>query len=109
MMAKYKLTLGRPLKILTICGVGMGSSLILRMTTESVVKELGIPAKVEHGVLTEAKAAGADVILAQPLHVDELKDAAPIVIGIKSFVNKNEIREKLVEALKSKGWLEEIE
>ncbi len=108
-MVKYKLKLDRPLKILTICGVGMGSSLILRMTTEKAVSEIGIPAKVEHGVLTEAKAAGADVILAQPLHVDELKDAAPIIIGIKSFVNKDEIKEKLIEALLNKGWLEEAE
>ena len=83
--------------------------MILRMTTEAVVKSLGIPAKVVHGVLTEAKAAGADVILAQPLHVDELKDAAPIVLGIKSFVSKDEIRQKLVEALKEKGWLVEEE
>jgi len=107
-MVKYVYKLNRPLHILTICGVGMGSSLILRMTTESVVKELGIPAKVEHGVLTEAKAAGADVILAQPMHAEELKDAAPIVLGIKQFVNKKEIREKLVKALIEKGWLEEV-
>jgi len=79
------------------------------MTTEDVIKSLGIPAKIIHGVLTEAKGAGADIILAQPLHIDELRDAAPIVIGIKSFVNKNEIRQKIVDELKKMGWLIEEE
>jgi|Deesub1362B_J571_1020462.scaffolds.fasta_scaffold22327_2 PTS system ascorbate-specific IIB component len=108
-MVRYKFTLNRPLKILTICGVGMGSSLILKMTAEDAVKSIGIPAKVVHGVLTEAKGIGADVILAQTLHVEELKGAAPIVIGIKRFVDKEEIRQKLIEELKTKGWLVEEE
>ena len=87
----------------------MGSSLILKMTAEDVVKSIGIPAKVIHGVLTEAKASGADVILAQTLHAEELKGAAPVVIGIKRFVDKKEIREKIIEELKKKGWIIEEE
>ncbi|MGQ4895172.1 MAG: PTS sugar transporter subunit IIB [Candidatus Njordarchaeia archaeon] len=106
-MPKYRYTLNRPLKILTVCGVGMGSSLILKMTAEDALKALNIPAKIEHSVLTEAKAAGADIILAQGLHLDELKDAAPIVLAIKNFVSKKEVGEKIVAALKEKGWLVE--
>jgi len=30
------------------CGVGMGSSLILKMNVEDVLKELNVPATVEH-------------------------------------------------------------
>jgi len=33
----------RKINILTVCGVGSGSSLILRMYTEDVLEQLGIP------------------------------------------------------------------
>ncbi len=41
------------IRIITVCGVGMGSSLLLRMYTEDVIKELGVEAKSEG--LTETK------------------------------------------------------
>ena len=34
------------IQIATACGVGMGSSLVLRMYTEDVLKELGVEARV---------------------------------------------------------------
>ena len=49
------------MKILAVCGFGVGSSLVLRMTVEKVVKELGIDAEVENTDLSTAKATPADV------------------------------------------------
>ncbi|EPD6333780.1 hypothetical protein ACS5NX_000867 [Klebsiella oxytoca] len=34
------------MKILTVCGLGMGSSLILKMNVEAVLKQHGIQASV---------------------------------------------------------------
>ena len=34
------------MKVLTVCGLGQGSSLILRMNVESVLKEMGVEADV---------------------------------------------------------------
>jgi len=39
------------LKVVAACGVGMGSSLILKMNVEDVLKELNVPATVEHSAL----------------------------------------------------------
>jgi len=106
---QISLKIDRKLKIVTVCGVGMGSCLILRFTTEDVLKELGIPnaAKVEGMEIVTARGAGADIILAQSLHTSEMADAAPYVIAINDFVSKDEVREKLLDCFKKAGWLEE--
>ena len=36
------------MKILAVCGFGVGSSLVLRMTVEKVIKKLEIDAEVEN-------------------------------------------------------------
>ncbi|MHA1627189.1 MAG: PTS sugar transporter subunit IIB [Candidatus Asgardarchaeia archaeon] len=105
-MSNLKLKIGRELKIITVCGVGMGSCLILRMSVEDVLKELGIPGRVEALDIAQAHGYGADIIFGQGLHIEELKDAAPITIAINDFVDKEEIKTKLVNALKEKGWVE---
>ena len=52
---------GKTLKVLTVCGVGQGSSLIMKMFVEDVFKELGIPARVEPTEILTAKAGGAEL------------------------------------------------
>jgi len=51
------------IKIVTACGAGMGSCLILRMWTEDVIKEMGINAKVEAMDASGAKGARCDLVL----------------------------------------------
>ncbi len=88
---------GTELFILTVCGVGMGSSLVLRMYVEDVLRDMGLKARVE---ATEVSmAAGADIIMASPTLVEVLQGAAPTVIPIFNFTDTKEIRAKLEEYL----------
>ena len=108
MGAKYVYKLGRPLKVVTVCGVGQGSSLIMKMFVDDVLKELGVPARVEPTEIITAKAAGADMIVCSILHEPELRGSAKIVIGLKSLVDKKEMKEKISKALLEAGWLEQV-
>lgn len=96
--------LNRELKVLTVCGVGMGSSLILKMTAEKALAELGIEARVEHADLSSARGMGADVILAQGLHIGELASLAPVVIEVRNFLDVSALKEQLARRLKEQGW-----
>lgn len=96
----------KELKVLAVCGVGMGSSLILKMTAEKALQELKIRARVDHADLSSARSMGADVILAQGLHVGELVGAAPIVIEVKNFLDSAALKETLVKRLREQAWLE---
>jgi len=91
------------IEIITACGVGMGTSLLLRMYTEDVLKVLGVEARVQALDASQAKGSRADLILTSPALVDVCSGGKAEVVAIKSFVNKDEIRAVLVEFLTSKG------
>ncbi len=44
------------LKILCVCGCGLGSSFAIEMTAKAVLKKLEIPAHIEHTTVSEAGA-----------------------------------------------------
>ena len=95
-----------PLKILTVCGVGMGSSLMLRMSVEEVLKKMGVAAKVEATDVSSARGMQADVIVGQGLHTAEFEGRAPVVVGISNFMDKDGLKRQLTEAFQDEGWME---
>lgn len=92
------------LQVLTVCGVGMGTSLILRMTAEEVFKELGLHARVLATDVSSARGMPADILIGQEMHTPEFEGHVPIVVSVKSFIDKNEMREKLKAAMEAAGW-----
>jgi PTS system ascorbate-specific IIB component len=93
------------LQVLTICGVGMGSSLILRMTAEEVFKQLGVLAHVVATDTSSARGMPADIIIGQELHTVEFQGKVPVVVTVANFLDKDEMRTKLVEGMEAAGWL----
>lgn len=95
----------RTLKVLAVCGVGMGSSLILKMTTEDALRRLGVTAEVEHADLSTARSIPADVIVGQDLHTAELAAQAPVVVSVTNFVDTDGLTERLRQHFTEQGWL----
>lgn len=95
-----------PIRAITVCGVGMGSSLILRMTAEKAFSELGVKARVEATDLSSAKSIAADVILGQDMHTEQFAGAAPVVIAVSNFMDSEGLKKKLEGLLREQGWLE---
>jgi len=91
------------IEIITACGVGMGTSLLLRMYTEDVLKILGVEARVQALDASQAKGSRADLILTSPALVEVCSGGKAEVKAIKSFTNKDEIRSVLIEFFTSKG------
>ena len=50
------------MKILAVCGMGFGSSMMLKMTLEKVLKEKGIRADVQTADFSTAGSESADLI-----------------------------------------------
>lgn len=94
-----------PLEVVTVCGVGMGSSLILRMTAEAALKALGVRARVQAMDLPSLRGAKPDIVIAQPLHTAEVGDAAPIVLSITNFMDSQGLAAALEPRLRERGWL----
>lgn len=86
------------LNVLVCCGAGMGSSQILKMTTEKVFKELDIDANIYHCAIDEARSAAKnyDLVICNQRFADTLPQDVK-VIGLKNILSKEEIKEKLIE------------
>ena len=84
--------------IITVCGNGIGSSLMLAGKVQEICDEEGIAADVESLDLTGASSSNPD-------HFITVKELAPELHGniviVRSYVNKKKIREDALEAIKA--------
>ncbi len=91
-------------KILVACRAGVGSSLMLKIKTEQVIKENKFPIVIEHGSLDSLNGFNGDAVetlidVAKDLEDKKLKIA---IIGIKNIMDRNEIKIALEKFLASK-------
>ncbi len=89
------------MRILTVCGMGLGSGLLLRMQVEKALKQLGVSADVEVSDMGSARAMAqtADLIVTSNELAQQLGNVKPPVVTIVNFVSLNEMLTKLGEAL----------
>lgn len=89
------------MKIVAICGVGLGTSGILKVNAERVLDRLGIDADVTASDVASVATAAADaqVILASPELVDRIGATNADVIVVENYFDLDELERKLDEAL----------
>ena len=92
------------MKILCVCGLGMGSSLILKMSVEKAMKELGIPCDVDHWAAGTMEGMNCDLIVASEDFRDELQDKGNVVF-VLNVIKVAEIKETLQTYLKANGFM----
>lgn len=81
------------MKILAVCGMGIGTSIILKMNTEKAAQNLGLDADVEVADIGTARgaAATADVVLTSAELAEELGGIDAPVVTITNFTDLDEI------------------
>ncbi len=89
------------MKIVAICGAGIGSSGILKVNAERVLKRLELEADVTaaHLASLSTDAADAQVILTSVEFVDAIGPTNADVIVIENYFDTEELARKLEEAL----------
>lgn len=88
------------MKILTVCGMGMGTSLMLLMEIKSLAKKNGLNVDGEAVDLGSAKGTKCDLIVASKEIADELSGVSCEVIGIRNIIDNHEIEEKVIPAIR---------
>lgn len=83
-------------KILTVCGVGQGTSLILKMTVEDVLTDLGVNADVENTDVSTAQSVPADLIVLSADLANTLGDSTDAeVVIVNNYFDKEEVKTAL--------------
>jgi PTS system ascorbate-specific IIB component len=88
-------------KIIAVCGMGIGTSVLLKINAEKVLKMLRIDATVEAADMATARGAAFDaqIVLTTPELVESLKGLDAEIIAIDHFFDLEELRTKLSKAL----------
>ncbi|KUO68568.1 MAG: PTS lactose transporter subunit IIB [Clostridia bacterium BRH_c25] len=86
--------------IITVCGMGFGTSLMLKMTIDDILAENKIKAEVSAWDLGSVKGRHADLFVASEDMKSNLTDIGANIIFIKNLTDTEEVRGKILKAVK---------
>ena len=89
------------MKILTVCGLGQGTSLILKMNVEQALNEKGITADVEHTDVSAATSMEADYIITSNELAESLQGHNAKVFIVNNYFDMDEINEAVDKNIES--------
>ena len=83
------------MKIMAICGSGLGSSFMVEMNIKKVLKKLNIEAEVEHSDLSSAAPGAADVfVMAKDIAASASVPENQLIV-INNIIDINELEAKV--------------
>ncbi|ALV21512.1 PTS sugar transporter subunit IIB [Carnobacterium antarcticum] len=86
------------LKVVTVCGNGIGSSLMLKMKVEELAKDNGIEIEAESIDSNAAVGKGADLFVTVKEFADIFTEDQKVVFT-RSYMNKKKIKEDVLPTL----------
>jgi len=99
--------MSKRLRIVTICGCGVGSSVMLKVNLEEVLKKVGLEADIVPADVTTAYGEKCDIVITQEVFKHALKGATyKEVIFLKNLASKKELEEKLIPVLQKMGYIQ---
>lgn len=90
----------KKIKIMTVCGFGLGTSLLLRMTLDKVLKTHGISAETFCADEATARGMDCDLIFTSKEMQRLFADSQKPVIVINNFMSQAEAEEKGLPIIK---------
>lgn len=90
-------------RALVCCKAGMGSSMMLKIKADQVIKEFDLPITTTHGSVKSIPEFDGDLVLTMMDLDDEAKDGAPYVATVTNILDKDEIKGVLDEFLASQA------
>ncbi|WP_271809842.1 PTS sugar transporter subunit IIB [Clostridium beijerinckii] len=88
------------MEILTVCGNGIGSSLMLAMKIDEICRENNIKANVESTDFNSAQGKKADLIITVKELAQQFDNRDVAVV--RSYINKKKITEDVLEIIRKK-------
>ena len=83
------------MKIMAICGSGLGSSFMVEMNIKKVLKKIGVDAEVEHSDLSSAIPGEADLfVMAKDIAASSSIPDNQLIV-ITNIIDINELETKL--------------
>ncbi len=85
--------MAKKMRITTVCGCGLGSSLLAKGIIEKIAREYGVKTIIEAADVGTAKGYESHVVVVQDHLLSRLGDIPGTpVLSVKSFVDQDELR-----------------
>ncbi|KOF56463.1 MULTISPECIES: PTS sugar transporter subunit IIB [Clostridium] len=89
------------MNIVTVCGMGMGSSLILKMNMDDILKKNGVSANVEACDLGSLTGKTADLVVTTYELKSQIDGKGYNTVYVKNVIDKKTIEEVVMEAIRN--------
>ena len=95
------------MKIMVVCGHGLGTSLMMEMSIKKILTDLSVAAEVDHEDLASAKGTVADIFIGTRDITDQLQESGVDgrIVPLKNMIDKVDMKARLSEALTELGAL----
>lgn len=99
-------SISKKLKIVAVCGMGMGTVFLIKMNVEEVLRELKVPGEVIASNISSLSIGyDTDIIVASVDFEKLLIDKPVKKIFLKNLLDKKELKTKMIEVLKEMGYI----
>lgn len=87
------------LKVVTVCGAGVGSSMMMRLFTQQVLDSEGIEAVVDAADIGSVSPDNYDILVTASHFADTLRATSAKIVRIDNMMDKGYLREQLLLAI----------
>lgn len=90
------------LKIVTVCGAGVGSSMMLRLFTQQILQAEGIEAAVDASDIGSVSPDSYDILITTSDFADTLRGSSATIVRIDNMMDKAFLKSELLKAIESR-------
>jgi PTS system ascorbate-specific IIB component len=90
----------KPIRIMIVCVFGLGTSMILKMTLDSVLQSYGIPSETFCESAEVAAGQSYDIVLTSKSLSHLFQNSDKPVIVIEKYLSKDEVKNKVMPVIR---------
>ena len=91
------------LKFVTVCGAGVGRSMMLRLFSQDILDDEDIDAVVDASDISSVTPDDYDVVITTSDFADRLSSSTAIIIRIDNMMDKNFLRQEILRVTEELG------
>lgn len=91
------------LNIVTVCGAGVGSSMMLRLFAQQILDAEGIEATVDASDISSVSPDSYDMIITTSDFADAMRATSTPIIRIDNMMDKANLRTQLLNTIETLG------
>lgn len=88
------------IKIVTVCGAGVGSSMMLRVFAQQIIEAESIEAEIDAADIGSVNASEYDIVITTSDFANVLRESTAKIVRIDNLMDKNYLKSELLAAIK---------